>query len=101
MLNTRLSSKEQIVIPTAIRRLYELQAGQELHIIDTGKGILLQPADSFQRKNIKEATEILPYSGSPVSLEEFPARLTKAQAALQIPYFGMLQSDKHFYQHHE
>ncbi len=75
MLSTRLSSKGQIVIPKAIRRQYELQAGQELNIIDTGEGILLQPADSFQRTNIEEVAGILTYSGSPVSLEEMQAAI--------------------------
>ncbi len=75
MLSTRLSSKGQIVIPKAIRRQYQLQAGQELHIIDTGEGILLQPAHSFQRTNIEEVAGILPYSGNPVSLEEMQAAI--------------------------
>ncbi len=77
MLSTRLSSKGQIVIPKAIRRQYELRAGQELNIIDTGEGILLQPADSFKRTNIEEVAGILTYSGRSVSLEEMQAAIAK------------------------
>ncbi len=75
MLSTRLSSKGQVVIPKAIRRQYELQAGQELNVIDTGEGILLQPADPFHKTTIEDVAGILAYSGSPVSLEQMQAAI--------------------------
>ncbi len=75
MLSTTLSSKGQIVIPKAIRRQYELQAGQKLNIIDTKEGILLKPSDSFQETNIEEVAGILSYSGKNISLEEMQAAI--------------------------
>ncbi len=70
MLCTKLSSKGQIVIPKSIRMQYDLHAGQNMNVIDTEEGILLQPSNFFHTTNLEEVAGILEYKGKSVSLEE-------------------------------
>ncbi len=47
METTRLSSKGQIIIPSALRQAHRWQAGMDFLVIDTGDGVLLKPKLAF------------------------------------------------------
>jgi AbrB family looped-hinge helix DNA binding protein len=52
-METHITSKGQVVIPANIRRKYNLKAGTQLHVIDTGNGILLKPVTEQTVMNLK------------------------------------------------
>lgn len=43
MTTVKVSTKGQIVIPTEIRKKYEIKSGMEVEILDFGKEIVLVP----------------------------------------------------------
>jgi AbrB family looped-hinge helix DNA binding protein len=45
---TKVSKEGQVIIPEKLRKSHGWEIGQELIIIDTGKGILLKPKKPFQ-----------------------------------------------------
>lgn len=77
MQTTKLSSKGQIIIPKTLRSRYNWNTGQKLFVIDTGDGILLKPANSFEKTDLEEVAGLLKYSGKPVSVDEMHAAIKK------------------------
>lgn len=67
---TRLSSKGQIVLPTAIRAARKWKPGQELSVEDTPEGVLLRPAKPFPETPLDAAIGAARYSGRRRSLKQ-------------------------------
>lgn len=70
MDSVKLSSKGQVIIPKPIRDAYHWDTGQELTLIDTGSGILLQPKAPFVESMLDEVAGCLLYTGKPKSIVE-------------------------------
>ena len=72
-LLTKVSTKGQVILPKAIRRLRNWDAGTRLVVEDTPDGVLLKPAPTFSRTQPADVFAMLPVSGAPKSLEEMDA----------------------------
>lgn len=70
MEKTRLSSKGQIVLPTAIRAARKWKPGQELSVEDTPEGVLLRPAKPFPETPLDAAIGSAAYKGPRRSLRD-------------------------------
>ncbi len=70
MAFVKLSSKGQVIIPKPIRDAYHWENGQELTLIDTGNGILLQPKAPFVESALDEVAGCLFYKGKPKSIAD-------------------------------
>jgi AbrB family looped-hinge helix DNA binding protein len=70
MDSVKLSSKGQVIIPKPIRDAYHWDTGQELTLIDTGSGILLQPKTPFAESTLNGVAGCLLYTGKPKSIAE-------------------------------
>jgi AbrB family looped-hinge helix DNA binding protein len=68
--SVKLSSKGQVIIPKPIRDTYHWETGQELSLIDTGSGILLQPKAPFAESTLNEVAGCLCYAAKPKSIDE-------------------------------
>ncbi len=77
-LTTVVSTKGQIVLPSAIRQSQHWDAGTRLVVETTPEGVLLKPAPTLDRTSIKDVFGILNYDGPPKSLEEMDAALLDA-----------------------
>jgi len=69
MASVKLSSKGQVIIPKPIRDAYHWETGQELQLIDTGSGILLQPKALFAESALDEVAGCLRYEGKTKSID--------------------------------
>jgi AbrB family looped-hinge helix DNA binding protein len=54
MATTRLSSKGQVVIPTAVRRALRLEAGDRLRITVEGRRLVIEPDAAESARLVKE-----------------------------------------------
>jgi AbrB family looped-hinge helix DNA binding protein len=54
MAMTRLSSKGQVVIPTAVRRALRLEAGDRLRITVEGRRLVIEPEEAESARLVKE-----------------------------------------------
>jgi AbrB family looped-hinge helix DNA binding protein len=70
MATTKLSSKGQIIIPKALREVYDWQAGLEFMVIDTGDGILFKPLQTFAPTTLEQVAGCLAYEGPSKSVDE-------------------------------
>ncbi len=70
IMNTRLSSKGQVVIPQEIREMNHWLPGQELIAVNTDEGVLLKPKRAFAATTVEDLTEFRPYKGKAKSVEE-------------------------------
>ncbi len=70
MSSVKLSSKGQVIIPKPIRDTYHWDTGQELTLIDTGSGILLQQKAPFVESTLDEVAGCLPYTAKPKSIND-------------------------------
>lgn len=70
MASVKLSSKGQVIIPKPIRDNYHWDTGQELQLIDTGNGILLQPKAPFAESALDEVVGCLLYTGKSKSITD-------------------------------
>jgi len=83
MESTRLSSKGQLVLPSALRRSRRWSAGTEFLIIETDDGVLLKPvtaASPFAPSRIEDVFGGADYTGPPVSVQAMDAAV-QAEAA--------------------
>lgn len=76
-METKLSSKGQVIIPKPIRSSHHWEAGQKLLVIDTGDGVLLKPQSPFEETILDKVAGCLPYSGKAKSLEEMEEGIRK------------------------
>ncbi len=72
-LTTTVSTKGQVILPSAIRQRREWRAGTRLVVEDTAEGVLLKSAPAFAQTRPKDVFASLPYSGKPKTLEEMDA----------------------------
>jgi len=70
METTKLSSKGQVIIPKPLRVSHRWKPGQILIAIDVGDGILLKPADPFQKTTLDDVASCLRYQGPKKSLQD-------------------------------
>ena len=69
-MDTKLSSKGQVIIPKILRDAHHWQPGQELIAIDTGDGIFLKPKQAFAETQLENVAGCLNYEGKPKTLNE-------------------------------
>lgn len=72
-LTTTLSTKGQVILPTAIRRRRRWEAGTKLIVEETADGVLLRAAPLFPPTTVDEVFGMLKYDGPPVSIEDMNA----------------------------
>lgn len=70
---TTVSTKGQVILPKAIRRRRDWDAGTRLIVEDTPEGVLLKAAPAFAPSRSDAVFGMLPHIGAPVSLEEMEA----------------------------
>jgi AbrB family looped-hinge helix DNA binding protein len=72
-LTTTVSTKGQVILPSAIRRRRAWGAGTRLLVEETAEGVLLRTAPAFAETHPKDVFASLPHSGKPRTLEEMEA----------------------------
>ncbi len=72
-LTTTVSTKGQVILPSAIRQRREWGAGTRLTIEETAEGVLLKPAPAFAETRPEDVFGALPWKGTPKTLEEMDA----------------------------
>ncbi len=70
VVTTKLSSKGQLLIPRKLREQLHWEAGIELTLVPTGRGIFLQPSAKKAKHNLADLRGMLKYEGPPISLEK-------------------------------
>jgi AbrB family looped-hinge helix DNA binding protein len=69
-LTTTLSTKGQIILPAAVRRRRNWNAGTRLTVEETPDGVLLRPAPLFPASTPEQVFGCLRHSGEPKTLED-------------------------------
>ena len=72
-LTTIVSTKGQVILPKAIRRLKHWEAGTRLVVEDTAEGVLLRAAPHFAETKPEEVFASLAHAGPPKTLDEMEA----------------------------
>lgn len=72
-LTTTVSTKGQVILPSAIRQRREWRAGTRLTVEETADGVLLKPAPAFPETRPQAVFGMLPHRGKPKTLEEMDA----------------------------
>lgn len=72
-LTTTVSTKGQVILPSAIRQRREWGAGTRLTIEETAEGVLLKPAAAFAETRPEDVFGALRWKGKPKTLEEMDA----------------------------
>jgi AbrB family looped-hinge helix DNA binding protein len=72
-LTTTVSTKGQVILPSAIRRRREWSAGTRLTVEETDDGVLLRPAPAFPETRPEDVFGALPWKGKPKSIAEMDA----------------------------
>ena len=72
-LTITVSTKGQVILPSAIRQRREWGAGTRLTIEETAEGVLLKPAPVFAATRPEDVFGVLPWKGKPKTLEEMDA----------------------------
>ncbi|MGB1252246.1 MAG: AbrB/MazE/SpoVT family DNA-binding domain-containing protein [Candidatus Promineifilaceae bacterium] len=73
MQTITVSTKGQVIIPKALRDLYNLEPGTELYITNSKNGILLKPKRTLPTYTIDDLAAFIPYNGPRKSLEDMEA----------------------------
>jgi AbrB family looped-hinge helix DNA binding protein len=73
MDTTKLSSKGQVVLPSAVRKAKAWRPGQELAVESTAEGVLLKPLKPFAPTRLEEVAGCVGYRGRRLSLAEMDA----------------------------
>lgn len=72
-LTTTVSTKGQVILPSAIRKRKDWGAGTRLQVEDTPDGVLLKLAPAFAPTRPEDVFGVLPHSGRLKTLEEMDA----------------------------
>lgn len=75
---TRLSSKGQVILPSAVRRAKGWEAGTEFAVEETAEGILLRPVGRFPDTRLKDVVGCLAVGGRARSLRQMEMGVRKA-----------------------
>ncbi|KAB2704501.1 MULTISPECIES: AbrB/MazE/SpoVT family DNA-binding domain-containing protein [Brucella] len=79
-LTITVSTKGQVILPSAIRQRREWSAGTRLTVEETDDGVLLKPAPAFAQTRPEDVFGALPYKGKPKSIADMDAGvLTEAR----------------------
>jgi len=70
---TKLSSKGQIVLPSAVRKAKAWRTGQELAVESTPEGVLLRPMKPFPPTRLEDVVGCAGYRGPRRSLADMDA----------------------------
>jgi AbrB family looped-hinge helix DNA binding protein len=76
-MQTRISTKGQVVLPKAIRDKRRWKAGTLLTVEDRLEGLLLKPVERKKKYTIDDWVGILKYKGPPHTVEEMNAVIEK------------------------
>lgn len=74
-LTTTVSTKSQVILPSAIRQRRQWRAGTRLTVEDTPEGVLLKPAPAFAETRPEDVFGVLAHRGKPKTLETASASL--------------------------
>lgn len=66
----RVSSKGQVVLPSAIRRSKGWTTGEELVVEETPDAVILRRASPFKPTRPEDVAGSLKYDGPPISIED-------------------------------
>jgi AbrB family looped-hinge helix DNA binding protein len=72
-LTTTVSTKGQVILPSAIRQRRDWGAGTRLVVEETPEGVLLKLAPIFPPTRPEDVRGSLPYKGKPKTIEEMDA----------------------------
>lgn len=72
-LTTTVSTKGQVILPSAIRQRRDWGAGTRLTVEETADGVLLKPAPAFAETRPEDVFGTLPHKGKPKTLAEMDA----------------------------
>ena len=72
-LTTTVSSKGQVILPSALRQRREWSAGTRLTVEETEDGVLLKPAPAFTETRPEDVFGALSYRGKPKTIAEMDA----------------------------
>jgi AbrB family looped-hinge helix DNA binding protein len=72
-LTTVISTKGQVILPSAIRQRRQWGAGTRLVVEETPEGVLLKPAPAFAKTRPDSVFASLRHHGRPKTLEEMEA----------------------------
>ncbi|TVQ32819.1 MAG: AbrB/MazE/SpoVT family DNA-binding domain-containing protein [Geminicoccaceae bacterium] len=70
---TKVSTKGQVILPSAIRQRRAWGAGTLLTVEETADGVLLKPVPAFPETRPQDVFGVLPHPGKPKTLEEMNA----------------------------
>ena len=78
MLQSKLSTKGQVIIPKPLRTAHNWQAGQKLQFIDTPDGILVKSDPiTFKQTSIEQVAGCLRYKGKAKSIAAMNEAIAK------------------------
>ncbi len=72
-LTITVSTKGQVILPSAIRQRREWSAGTRLTVEETADGVLLKPAPAFAETRPEDVFGALAYKRKPKSIAEMDA----------------------------
>jgi AbrB family looped-hinge helix DNA binding protein len=75
LLTTTLSTKGQVILPSAIRKSRRWRPGVRLVVEDTPEGVLLKAAPQFAPTRPEDVFGSLPHSGPPKTIKEMKAAI--------------------------
>lgn len=79
-MTTTVSTKGQVILPKAIRRVLGWEAGTRLVVLTREDGLMLQPLRLFAETKPEDVFGCLAYDGPPKTIEEMDAAVL-AEAA--------------------
>lgn len=78
MLQSKLSTKGQVIIPKPLRTAHNWHAGQKLQFIDTSDGILIKSdPTTFKQTSLEQVAGCLKYKGKTKSIVEMNEAIAK------------------------
>jgi AbrB family looped-hinge helix DNA binding protein len=78
-VNTKVSSKGQVIIPKAVRQARGWSEGTELIVEERPDGVLLRSKSPFKRTSIDEVIGSAGYKGLPKTLEDMEVGIEAAR----------------------
>lgn len=76
-METRVSTKGQVVLPKAIRDKHDWKDGTRLIVEDRPDGVLLKPVAEKKKLTIDDWAGIIEYKGPSRTIEEMDAAIVK------------------------